>query len=117
MSHIEVSARSGKHIRMAFSILAGDVIRWRKLGTVKVIGDHTMPLLVGPHANKEEMPIVCLQDVPDSPEYSHLFKIMVVGAPRVGKTAIRYRYFCSFVMIYKRYWLIILSTFYSPNEL
>ena len=91
MSHVEVSARMGKYLNVAFYTVVSDILRHRKLGTVKVIGDHRMPLLVLPPETCDELPITCLQHVENSSEYAHLFKIMLVGASRAGKTAIRYR--------------------------
>ena len=92
MSHVEVSARMDRYLNVAFYSIASDILQHRKLGTVKVVGDHWMPLLVLPPGAQEELPITCLRHVEDSSEYAHLFKIMLVGAPRVGKSAIRYRY-------------------------
>ena len=92
MSHVEVSARLDRYLNVAFYTIASDILRYRKLGTVKVIGDHRMPLLVLPPNAEEELPVTCLHHVEENPsEYAHLFKIMLVGASRVGKSAIRYR--------------------------
>ena len=92
MSHVEVSAKFDRYLNVAFYTIASDILRHRKSGTTKVIGDHRTPLLVLPPGTEEELPITCLHHVEkDTSEYAHLFKIMLVGAPRVGKSAIRYR--------------------------
>ena len=92
MSHVEVSAKLDRYLNVAFYTIASDILRHRKSGTIKVIGDHRMPLLVLPPDTEEELPITCLHHVEeDTSEYAHLFKIMLVGAPRIGKSALRYR--------------------------
>ena len=86
--HIEVSSQTGKNVTAAFYILALEVIKYRRLGCVRKIG-FLSPAVQFPDIHVHEDPAGPLDD---GPEYSHLFKILLLGDERVGKTALRYRF-------------------------
>lgn len=83
MTHMEVSAWSGRNVSAAFYVLARDVLLWRRLGCVSVVGSAAFPI---------EAPESVVPEASDGPEYTHLFKLLLVGAPRVGKTCLRFRF-------------------------
>lgn len=87
MNHIEVSAKDGRNINAAFYILANEILRFRKLGCIKSIGGPEIPL-----QEIHEDPASTMKIVDNGPDYAHMFKILVVGGSRVGKTCLRYRF-------------------------
>ena len=91
MIQIETSARLGKCVHVSFNLLASEILKHRKLGTVQVLG---APTNLGVYTTEmfEEQPTEALRSPGDLEDYTHLFKIMLVGAPRVGKTSLRYRF-------------------------
>ncbi|KAI0228298.1 Ras-related protein Rab-1A [Lamellibrachia satsuma] len=91
MSHIEVSSVSGHNINVAFYMLAAEVLRYRKLGTIHRLAMLDYPLGYSDldvHEDPSENAELC----DDGPQYTHLFKILLLGAPRTGKTSLRYRF-------------------------
>jgi len=98
MIHIEVSAKTGKYLNVVFYILTTEILRYRSMGTVVPLGVLSEPQFsILPRATQEanlaeEALYESKSAVEDGPEYQHLFKIMIVGSPRVGKTCIRYRF-------------------------
>ncbi|KAK2156751.1 hypothetical protein LSH36_206g04082 [Paralvinella palmiformis] len=86
--HIEVSSKTGKNVTAAFYILALEVLRYRRLGCVRKLG-FLSPAVTFPDIHVHEDPEGPVQD---GPEYSHLFKILLLGQERVGKTSLRFRF-------------------------
>ena len=88
MKYIETSAQNGKNVDALFYILAHDVISHRHAGAHKKVGqieNHSKAL-----CNVQNTPDVFF--VPDTSDYSHVFRFLMIGAPRSGKTTIRLRY-------------------------
>ena len=95
MVHIEVSAQRGKCLNLGFYLLASEILKHRKLGTVQRMGQSTNLAIFTSDDMFEEQPLERpLVAARDDEEYAHLFKIMLVGAPRSGKTSLRFR-FCN----------------------
>lgn len=90
MIQVEVSARLGKCLHVAFNLLAAEILKHRNLGTVQIMG---APTNMGIFTTEmfEEQPAEVPVTTRDIEDYTHLFKIMLVGAKRVGKTSMRYR--------------------------
>jgi len=98
MIHVEVSAKTNKYLNVIFYVLVTEILRYRSLGTVIPLGLLSEPIFSTlPHATQEaslaeEALYEYKTPVEDGPEYQHLFKIMIVGTPRVGKTCLRFRF-------------------------
>lgn len=88
MQHFEVSAKAGKNVSVVFYVIAKEILQWRQLGCVKKLGQPSPMQLYG-EPNVIEM-VEKIEE--DEPEYHHLFKILLLGASRVGKTAARFRF-------------------------
>ena len=86
---LEGSSFSGKNIKCAFYMLAREVLRHRKLGTIRELGMLSEPLPERTDVRIHDDPEAVLDD---GPEYAHLFKILVLGDTRAGKTSLRFRF-------------------------
>ena len=91
MRQLECSAKTGKNLNVIFYILAGEILRFRKLGCIMPIAnpDYSRNTHI---AQVHEDPELVTKLVDNGPDYSHLFKILLVGGQRVGKTAFRFRF-------------------------
>ena len=88
MKYIETSAANGKNVDALFYILAHDVISYRCLGAHEKFGqlsNHSKAL-----CNAQQTPEVCF--VPEAFDCAHVFRILLMGATRSGKSTIRLRY-------------------------
>ncbi len=92
MTHVEVSARTNRYINVAFFVLTSDILRYRQLGTIVPIGIRSDFTIAAQEAHEADSAMIYAESMEDGPDYTHLFKILVVGAPRVGKTCLRYRF-------------------------
>ncbi len=88
MDHIEVSSNSGQNVSAAFYILASAILRYRKLGAGHRLGLDNYPAVSFSDIHSQED----VARIDDSPEYQHLFKILLVGDARCGKTSLRYKF-------------------------
>lgn len=88
MQHVEVSAKAGKNINVPFYMMAKEVLRWRRVGCGVKLGEPSTIQLYGEPSVIE----VAEKVEEDSPEYTNLFKILLMGGTRVGKTSARYRF-------------------------
>lgn len=91
---IEVSARSGKNLNLLFYLLTNQMYRLLANGGIRRIGRTSIPV-EGQAVFDEEIYKHSIDGSPssrDGSEYSHVFKILLLGAPRVGKTSLRFRF-------------------------
>lgn len=105
------------NVNNTWRYLLTEVLRYRKLGTIHRLAMLDYPLGYSDldvHEDPSENAELC----DDGPQYTHLFKILLLGAPRTGKTSLRYR-FCRYVDISQnnnmvKYWP---SLCWNINEL
>ena len=90
MKVVEASALSGKNVLGGFYTLALEIYKYRRLGGPEVIGIGSSHIIEpAEYCFHDHHSGICLED---GPNYTHLFKILIVGSPRVGKTSLRYRF-------------------------
>ena len=87
LSHIQVSSRLNKNIQAAFYSLCAEILRHRKLGCIKEIGGPQLTYDAFTYTDGAEM-----EPIQSGPEYSHMFKILLLGSTRSGKTCLRFRF-------------------------
>ena len=91
MAHIEASARDGTNVSLAFHRIASEIVRFWRLGGVRMLaapppgGATCRPLYEPPTDGSYD-------DVTSQPRYTHLFRLMLLGSVRVGKTALHERF-------------------------
>lgn len=87
--HLEGSSWTGKNVKCAYYMLAREILHYRKLGTIRELGMLSEPLPERTDVRIHDDPDAVVED---GPEYAHLFKILVLGDSRSGKTSLRYRF-------------------------
>ena len=89
MHQMESSAKTQKNLSVIFYILIGDILRARKLGCISKIANPELSrsqYIERIHEDPEA------KFVDNGPDFTHMFKILLVGGKRVGKTAFRLRF-------------------------
>ena len=92
MHHFEVSACTNRNIEAAFCALAADLRRHKQLGGIVPIGSKPMQTQ-NHHKHYSYNHVVEFNNCPTTvPDYIRQLKILVIGASRVGKTALVNRF-------------------------
>ena len=92
MKYIECSALTGSNVTSAFQIIAADVISYRSLGTRQVFGQVPTPSSAICHDQMLPEVTYIPHSACDDVTPTHVYRVLMLGASRAGKTALRLRY-------------------------
>ena len=92
MKYVECSALTGSHVTTAFQLLAADVISYRHLGARQTFGEVPAPSRAICHDQMLPEVTYISPTALDDVTPTHVFKVLLLGASRTGKTAVRLRY-------------------------
>ena len=91
MVQIETSTKTGQNLNAGFYILVNNILRFRKLGCILPIGSMgRLQERVLTHVHEE--PGRVYKSEINGPDYVNIFRVLLLGSVRTGKTALRTRF-------------------------